>query len=92
MWHYVLPKIWRNLHRDIEIDRNWRSEVAEIKGRSENFHFQGGLALLGGGQTIFIFREGVVMGNGVTQDTFLKSQDKFFFVISMYPFLHIFDT
>ena len=35
MWHYVLSRIWRNLLRDI----------AEIRGRSENFHFQEGLAL-----------------------------------------------
>ena len=26
IWHYVLSRIWRNLHRDIEIDRNRKSE------------------------------------------------------------------
>ena len=26
MWHYVLSRICRNLHSDIEIDRNQRSE------------------------------------------------------------------
>ena len=41
MWHYVLCRIWGNLHRDIEIDRNRRSEE---------------LLKLGGGQKIFIFR------------------------------------
>ena len=41
MWHYVLSKIRRNLHRNIEIDRNWRSEE---------------LLKFGGGQKIFIFR------------------------------------
>ena len=41
MWHYVLSRIWRNLHSDIEIDRNQKSEE---------------LLKLGGGQKIFIFR------------------------------------
>ena len=41
MWHYVLSRIWRNLHRDVEIDRNWRSEK---------------LLKLGGGQKIFILK------------------------------------
>ena len=39
MWHYVLSRICRNLHRDIEIDRNQRFE--EIKGRPEKVYFQG---------------------------------------------------
>ena len=26
MWHYVLFRIWRNLHSSIEIDRNQRSD------------------------------------------------------------------
>ena len=26
MWHYVLSRIWRKLHRDKEIDKKWRSE------------------------------------------------------------------
>ena len=42
MWHYVLSRIWRNQHRDIEIDRNGRSEE---------------LLKLGGGQKILIFRK-----------------------------------
>ena len=41
MWHYVLSKIWKNMHRDIEIDRNWRPEE---------------LLKLGGGQNILTFR------------------------------------
>ena len=41
MWHYVLSRIQRNLHSDIEIDRNQRSEK---------------LMKLWGGQKIFIFR------------------------------------
>ena len=41
MWDYNLSKVWRNLHRDIEIDRNRRSEE---------------LLKLGGGEKIFIFR------------------------------------
>ena len=57
MWHYVLSRIWRNLHKDIEMDRNRRSEellklgagqkilifwgVCPMRGRSETFHFQG---------------------------------------------------
>ena len=40
---HVLSRIWRNLHRDIEIDRNRRSEE---------------LLKLGGGQNIFIFKGG----------------------------------
>ena len=43
MWHYVLSRIWRNLHRDIGIDRNRIFEE---------------LLKLGGGQKIFIFRRG----------------------------------
>ena len=43
MWHYVVSRNWRNLHRDIEIDRNQRSEE---------------LLNLGGGQKIFIFEGG----------------------------------
>ena len=58
MWHYVLSRIWRNLHSDIEIDKNQRFEELQklgggqkifnftgacpMRGRSENFHFQGG--------------------------------------------------
>lgn len=58
MWQYGLSRIWRNLHRDIEIDRNRRSqELLKLggdqknlifmgslpyKGESENFHFHGG--------------------------------------------------
>ena len=41
MWNYVLSRYWRNLHRNIEIDRNQRSEE---------------LLKLGGGQKIFISR------------------------------------
>ena len=37
--YYILSRICRNLHRDIEIDRNQRFE--EIKGRPEKFYFQG---------------------------------------------------
>ena len=44
MWHCVLSRIWRNLHRDIEIETNRRSEE---------------LLKLGGGQKIFIFMVGV---------------------------------
>ena len=64
MWHYVLSRICRNLHSDIEIDRNQRSEellklgggqkfsflggVCLIRGWSENVHFQGDLPYEGG--------------------------------------------
>ena len=44
MWHYVLSRIWGNLNRDKEIDRNQRSEE---------------LLKLGGVQKIFIFRRGL---------------------------------
>ena len=43
---HVLSRIWRNLHRDIEIDRIRRSEEKE-------------LLKLGGGQNIFIFKGGL---------------------------------
>ena len=39
MWHYVLSRICRNLHRDIEIDRNQRFE--EIRGGQKIFIFRG---------------------------------------------------
>ena len=42
MWHYVLSRIWRNLHRDIEIDRNWESEESlKLGGGQKIFHFYG---------------------------------------------------
>ena len=61
MWHYVLSRIWRNPYRDIEIDRNWRSEElgklaggqkififnCSMRGRSGNFYFQGGFPIRG---------------------------------------------
>ena len=47
MWHYVLSRIFRNLHFDIEIVRNQGSEE---------------LLKLGGGQKIFTFRgEGLAL-------------------------------
>ena len=65
MWHYALSRIWRNLHRDIETDRDRRSEELlklggdqkmfifsgdrSIRGRSGNLHFQGAVALRGRG-------------------------------------------
>ena len=47
MWHCVLSRIWTNLHRDIEIDRNQRSEE---------------FLKLGGGQKTFIFKEDFLGG------------------------------
>ena len=41
MWHYVLSRIWINLHSDIEINRNQRSKE---------------LLKFGGGQKIFILK------------------------------------
>ena len=65
MWHYVLFTIWRNMHSDMEIDRDWRSEellkleggqkilifrvVYPMRGGQKIFVSRGGLALLGGG-------------------------------------------
>ena len=46
---YVFSRIWRDLHRDVEIDRNRRSEE---------------LLRLGTGQKIFIFRREGVRGEG----------------------------
>ena len=58
MWHYVLSRICRNLHSDIEIDRNQRSEeLLKLAGGQKIFIFRevhwGGLALWGGGRLIF---------------------------------------
>ena len=66
----VYSRIWRNLHSDIEIDRNKRSEellklgavkkfsfsdkACPMRGRSENFHFQGGLPYEGEGGIDFL--------------------------------------
>ena len=66
MWHYVVSRNWRNLHRDIEIDRNQRSEeLLKLGGGQKIFIFrgggEGGLALLGKSQEIFIFRRGCPM-------------------------------
>ena len=44
MWHYVLSRIWGNLHRDIEIDTDGKSEE---------------LLKLGEGQKIFVFSGGL---------------------------------
>ena len=44
MWHYALSRICRNLHRDIEIDRNQRSEeMLKLGGRQKIFFFKGSL-------------------------------------------------
>ena len=45
----VISSIWRNPYRDIEINRNWRSEE---------------LMKLGGGKKIFIFRGNCHTGGG----------------------------
>ena len=42
MWHHALSRIWRNLHRDIEIDGNWRSEELLKLGGGQKFLFFGG--------------------------------------------------
>ena len=39
MWHHALSRIWRNLHRDIEIDGNWRSEELLKLGGGQKFLF-----------------------------------------------------
>ena len=47
MWHYVLSRIWRNQHRNIEIGRNRRSEELLKKGKARKLHFQGGYPTMG---------------------------------------------
>ena len=42
MWQYGLSRIWRNLHRDIEIDRNRRSqELLKLGGDQKTLIFRG---------------------------------------------------
>ena len=61
MWYYVLSRIWRNLHIniDIEIDRNRISEkLLKLGGECQkSFIFKGG-AGLGGGVTKFVLFRG----------------------------------
>ena len=46
--------IWRNLHSDIKID----TEIAEIRGKPENFHFQEGACPMRGRSENFHFQGG----------------------------------
>ena len=61
LWHYVLSRIFRNLHFDIEIVRNQGSEeLLKLGGGQKIFIFRGEeLALWGGVQKIFIFGGGL---------------------------------
>ena len=60
MRHYVLSRIWRNLHWDIEIVRNQRSEE---------------LLKLGEGQKIFIFMGGLPSERGESENFHFQGGD-----------------
>ena len=68
MWHYILSRSWRNL-RNIEIDRNWRSEKLLKLGGSKKVLLifrergaGGGLSLWVGGQKFSFQRGAFPMG------------------------------